>query len=119
MKRGTLFLRIFLWFLGAMLLMAAVSIGLTVFMTQQGIILSGQQEVLSDALDRNGQKVLETLEAKGAEAAMEQSEEIRRETGLAIFLFDKDGTPLRLKDGPPREFLERVGREIARNLAEG
>ena len=33
---------------------------------------------------------------------MEQSEEIRRETGLAIFLFDKDGTPLRLKDGPPR-----------------
>ena len=43
MNRGTLFLRIFLWFLGAMLLMAAVSIGLTVFMTQQGIILSGQQ----------------------------------------------------------------------------
>ena len=96
MKRGTLFLRIFLWFLGAMLLMAAVSIGLTVFMTQQGIILSGQQEVLSDALDRNGRKVLETLEAKGPEAAMEQSEVIRRETGLAIFIFDSGGTPIRL-----------------------
>ena len=40
MKRHPLFLRIFLWFLGAMLLMAAVSVALTVFMSQQGIILN-------------------------------------------------------------------------------
>jgi len=54
LKRHPLFLRIFLWFLGAMLLMAAVSVSLTVFMSRQGIILTGHQEVLSDALDRHG-----------------------------------------------------------------
>ena len=41
MRERKLFLGIFLWFLGAMLLMVLVSVLLTVFMTQQGIILTG------------------------------------------------------------------------------
>jgi len=118
LKRHPLFLRIFLWFLGAMLLMAAVSVALTVFMSQQGIILTGHQEVLSDALDRNGEKILETFETKGPETAFEMTDKIRRETGLAIFLFDEKGSPLRL-GGPPREFMSRMGQEASRELAQG
>jgi len=117
-KGHALFLRIFLWFLGAMLLMAAVSVTLTVFMTRQGIILSGHEEVLTDALDRRGWTVLETLETKGPEAAFEMIDGIRRETGLAIFVFDESGTPLRV-GGPPREFMTRMGQEAFQELAQG
>ena len=119
MKRHPLFLRIFLWFLGAMLLMAAVSVTLTVFMSRQGIILTGHQEVLSDALDRHGEKLVETYEEKGKAAAFELMDEIRRETGLAVLLFDDSGVPIRLKEGPPMEFLNRLGQEASRELAQG
>ena len=118
MKGRALFLRIFLWFLGAMLLMAAVSVSLTVFMSRQGIILTGQQEVLSDALERHGQKILEILETRGTEAAFEAVDRIRRETGLAIFVFDESGASLRM-GGPPREFIGRIGQEAFRELAQG
>ena len=119
MKWHALFLRIFLWFLGSMLLMAAVSVSLTVFMSRQGIILTGHQEVLSDALDRHGAKLVETYEEKGRVAAFELSDLIRRETGLAILLFDGNGAPIRLRGGPPMEFLNRLGREAADELAQG
>ncbi|NLI96943.1 MAG: HAMP domain-containing protein, partial [Synergistaceae bacterium] len=119
MKWHALFLRIFLWFLGSMLLMAAVSVSLTVFMSRQGIILTGHQEVLSDALDRHGAKLVETYEEKGRVAAFELSDLIRRETGLAILLFDGNGAPIRLRGGPPMEFLNRLGREAAGELAQG
>ncbi len=119
MKWHALFLRIFLWFLGSMLLMAAVSVSLTVFMSRQGILLTGHQEVLSDALDRHGAKLVETYEEKGRVAAFELSDLIRRETGLAILLFDANGFPIRLREGPPMEFLNRLGREAAGELAQG
>lgn len=119
MNRHALFLRIFLWFLGAMLLMAAVSVTLTVFMSRQGLILTGHQEVLSDALDRHGMKLVDTYEEKGQAAAFELMDQIRRETGLAILLFDESGSPLRLREGPPMEFLERLGREATSELAQG
>lgn len=119
MKRHPLFLRIFLWFLGAMLLMAAVSVSLTVFMSRQGIILTGHQEVLSDALDRHGENLVETYEAKGQAAAFALMDEIRRETGLAVVLFDEAGVPIRLREGPPMEFLIRLGQEASRELAQG
>lgn len=118
MKGRALFLWIFLWFLGAMLLMATVSIGLTVFMARQGIILSGHEEVLTDALDRHGRKILEVLESRGTEAAFEAMDGIRKETGLAIFVFDEGGSPLRL-GGPPREFMGRMGQEAFKELAQG
>jgi Signal transduction histidine kinase len=102
-----------------MLLMAAVSVSLTVFMSRQGIILTGHQEVLSDALDRHGEKLVETYEAKGQAAAFELMEEIRRESGLAVLLFDEAGVPIRLKEGPPMEFLNRLGQEASRELAQG
>ncbi len=119
MKRHALFLRIFLWFLGAMLLMAAVSVTLTVFMSRQGLILTGHQEVLSDALDRHGEKLVETYERRGQAAAFEMMDEIRRETGLAILLFDESGAPIRLREGPPMEFLKRLGLEASSELAQG
>lgn len=119
MKRHPLFLKVFLWFLGAMLLMAAVSVTLTVFMSRQGIILTGHQEVLSDALDRHGGKLVETYETKGQAAAFELMDDIRRETGLAILLFDEAGVPIRLREGPPMEFLNRLGKEASGELAQG
>ncbi len=119
MKGHTLFLKIFLWFLGAMILMGSVSVGLTVFMSQQGIILTGHQEVLSEALDRNGQELLETLENKGPRAAATAMDNIRRETGLSIFIFDETGAPLRMGDSPPREFMARIGKEASSQLDQG
>lgn len=119
MKGHALFLRVFLWFLGSMLLMAAVSVTLTVFMSRQGILLTGHQEVLSDALDRHGPKLVETYEKKGWAEAFELTDKIRRETGLAIVLFDGNGVPIRLREGPPMEFLNRLGREASRELAQG
>lgn len=119
MKRHTLFLRIFLWFLGSMLFMAAVSMTLTVFMSRQGILLTGHQEVLSDALDRHGAKLVQTYEEQGRAAALEMTDRIRRETGLAILLFDGNGVPVRLREGPPMEFLNRLGREATQELAQG
>jgi two-component system sensor histidine kinase CpxA len=118
-KRHGLFFRIFLWFLGAMLLMAAVSMALTVFMSRQGIILTGHEEVLSDALDRHGAKILETYENEGAEAMLRAVDQVRKETGLVIFLFNEDGSPVRMKDGPPREFMNRLGQEASQELAQG
>jgi two-component system sensor histidine kinase CpxA len=102
-----------------MLLMAVVSMSLTVFMSRQGILLTGHQEVLSDALDRHGVKLVETYEEKGRAAALDLTETIRRETGLAILLFEENGFPIRLREGPPMEFLNRLGREAASELAQG
>lgn len=119
MKGHRLFVRIFLWFLGAMSLMALVSVVLTVFMSQQGIILTGQQEVLSDALDRNGQKLLQILETEGTPDLSRKIETIRKDTGLAIFIFDGNGVPLKINDTPPSEYMERFGQEAYKLLAQG
>ncbi|KUK84331.1 MAG: Integral membrane sensor signal transduction histidine kinase [Synergistales bacterium 58_81] len=94
MRERKLFQRIFLWFLGAMLLMALVSVLLTIFMTQQGIILTGQQEALSNALDRNGKRLLELVETESPARLREEIDRIRSETGLAIFIFEGEGVPV-------------------------
>ncbi|HQL02123.1 MAG TPA: ATP-binding protein [Synergistales bacterium] len=119
MRERKLFLRIFLWFLGAMLLMALVSVLLTVFMTQQGIILTGQQEALSNALDRNGKRLLELHETETPSRLSEEIERIRNETGLAIFIFDGRGTPVPIEGGPSGEFLVRLGKDALNLLDQG
>jgi len=114
-----LFQRIFLWFLGAMLLMAGVSVLLTVFMTKQGIILTGQQEVLSGALDRNGNRLLGIIESEAPSLLAEEVEKIRQDTGLMIFVFDENGIPVQVEEGAPREFLERLGKDAVNLLSQG
>ena len=119
MRERKLFQRIFLWFLGAMLLMVLVSVLLTVFMTQQGIILTGQQEALSNALDRNGKGLLEVVETGNPARLRESIDRIRSETGLGIFIFDVDGVPVPVEGGPSKDFLERLGRDAADLLGQG
>ncbi len=119
MKGLRLFQRIFLWFLGAMLLMAGVSVLLTVFMTKQGIILTGQQEVLSGALDRNGNRLLGIIESEAPSLLAEEVEKIRQDTGLMIFVFDENGIPVQVEEGAPREFLERLGKDAVNLLSQG
>lgn len=119
MKGLRLFQRIFLWFLGAMLLMAGVSVLLTVFMTKQGIILTGQQEILSGALERNGNRLLGILESDHPARLREEIEKIRNDTGLMIFIFDEQGIPLQVEEGAPREFLDRLGKDAVGLLSQG
>ena len=119
MRERKLFLGIFLWFLGAMLLMVLVSVLLTVFMTQQGIILTGQQEALSNALDRNGKRLLELHEMEDPARLKEEMERIRSETGLAIFIFNGQGTPVPVEGGPSGEFLVRLGKDALNLLDQG
>ncbi|HCR37867.1 MAG TPA: ATP-binding protein [Synergistales bacterium] len=119
MRERKLFQRIFLWFLGAMLLMALVSVLLTIFMTQQGIILTGQQEALSNALDRNGKRLLELVETESPARLREEIDRIRSETGLAIFIFEGEGVPVTVEGGHSRDFLERLGRDAVELLGQG
>lgn len=119
MKGLRLFQRIFLWFLGAMLLMAGVSVLLTVFMTKQGIILTGQQEILSGALERNGNRLLGIIESDDPARLREEIEKIRNDTGLMIFIFDEQGIPLQVEEGAPREFLDRLGKDAVGLLSQG
>jgi len=72
MKAGkSLFATIFLWFLGGMLAMVLVGIGLTIFMTRQGIILTGREDIIADALSNHGIRSVEIYEEKGSEALRE------------------------------------------------
>ena len=68
MKRSSLFVTVFLWFLATIFLSVAVSFGLTILMTRQGIVLTGEEEVLSKALSLRGRECLAILEKDGPEA---------------------------------------------------
>lgn len=107
-----LFSIIFLWFLGGMVLMVFVSVGLTIFMARQGIILTGREEILASALANHGMRSIEIYETEGEGALRRNLEEIRRETRLGIFIFDKDGEAL-----APGPMDERV-REIIQSSRE-
>ena len=67
MKRSSLFVTVFLWFLATIFLSVAVSFGLTILMTRQGIVLTGEEEVLSKALSL---KELGTMAATFAAGAL-------------------------------------------------
>jgi two-component system sensor histidine kinase CpxA len=95
MKAGrSLFATIFLWFLGGMLAMVLVGIGLTIFMTRQGIILTGREDIIADALSNHGIRSVDIYEEKGSEALREHLDEIRHQSRLSIHVFDAEGKSL-------------------------
>ena len=117
MRRSSLFAKVFLWFLATILMSVVVSFGLTMVMSRQGIILTGQEEVLSKALALRGRECLGILEKEGVEALGAAVRAIRRETGFAMFFFHPDGRSV-LEDESP-EFVRRIGRNAFEMLADG
>ena len=116
MKRSSLFVTVFLWFLATILLSVAVSFGLTILMTRQGIVLTGEEEVLSKALSLRGRECLGILERDGLEALSATARTIRRETGFSMFFFHPDGRSV-FDDEP--EFVRKIGRRAIESLEEG
>ncbi|MGC9490683.1 MAG: ATP-binding protein [Thermovirgaceae bacterium] len=113
MKIGkNLFTVIFLWFLGGMVLMVFVSIGLTIFMARQGIILTGREEILESVLANQGLRSIEIYESEGQDALRRKLEEIRRESRFGVHIFDTEGNSL-----APGPLDDRV-REIVRSSRE-
>lgn len=116
MKRSSLFVTVFLWFLATILLSVAVSFGLTILMTRQGIVLTGEEEVLSKALALRGRECLAILERDGPEALSATARTIRRETGFSMFFFHPDGRSV-FDDEP--EFVRKIGKRAFESLEEG
>lgn len=94
MSGKSLFLKIFLWFLGVLLLMATVSVVLTQVMISQGILLSGRESILTNAVRNHGATCLEIYEERGTDALAEATAKIRNETALGLHFFREDGTSL-------------------------
>ncbi len=116
MKRSSLFVTVFLWFLATIFLSVAVSFGLTILMTRQGIVLTGEEEVLSKALALRGRECLAILEKDGLEAMSATARTIRRETGFSMFFFHPDGRSV-FDDEP--EFVRKMGKRALGSLEEG
>lgn len=113
-RRSSLFLTIFLWFMGAMVLMGAVTMGLTLVMTQQGILLTGREEILAEAVLNRGGPIIEQFEEEGARGLGKSIRERRDREGLFIHLFGPDGEPV-TRD----PFSRRIAGPVMRNLARG
>lgn len=112
MKRSSLFLTIFLWFMAAMILMGAVTMGLTILMARQGILLTGREDILAQAVLNRGTPLLERLEAEGPSGLEERPRKDR--DGLVIHILHSDGRPV-----IPNPMSERISKRVMRNLSKG
>lgn len=115
MKRNSLFLTIFLWFMGAMLLMALVTMGLTLLMARQGIVLTGRGDLLAQAVRERGVALVERYEAEGHRTLMRGMRGApENPEGLFLHLFDGEGHPLTMDP-----MSRRLSPVVVKNLGRG
>ncbi len=116
MRRKSLFLTIFISFMAAMLLMGVVTMGLTIVMTRQGILLTGRGDILAHAVRERGADLVERYEAEGHRGLMRGMHRAGSgdPEGLFLHLFDASGRPLTM-DPMSRKLSPVVVRHLARN----
>ena len=114
MKRNSLFLTIFFWFMGAMLLMAVVTMGLTLLMARQGIVLTGRGDIMAQVVRERGMDMVERFEAEGHRGVMRGMRGPGNPEGLFLHLFDREGLPLTM-DPMSRSLSPVVVRNLARD----
>lgn len=106
---GTLFL--------GMLALVAASIGvsavLTVVMARQGLLVTGHEEILENAVAQQGVRCADLYERQGPRALQEALMALRRDIRLSLRLSLPDGTPLLPHPGDPRMW-DRARDELAR-----
>lgn len=100
MRQVSLYSKIFLWFILALVLIGGVGILLTIIMTQQGIILSGNRDILREAVALHGQQGLALLESKGQGALLQEIRQVRERSHLFLFFMNPDGTLIAPEEVP-------------------
>ncbi len=94
MRRNSLFLTLFLSFLVSVLLMGLLTMGLTLVMAHQGILRTGREDLLAEAVRVRGMALIEVFEAEGYRGVGRSIQKDPVQDGFFIHLFDGDGNPI-------------------------
>ena len=89
-KAMSLFLKIFLWFWGAMAILALALSGIQVT-TRDDLVIAPKSNLMIDALKTYGLTAVETYETGGPDALNRYLQTIERKKKVQVFLFDPNG----------------------------
>ena len=86
----SLFLKIFLWFWGAMAILA-LALSAVQVTTRDDLVFAPKNNLMVDALGSYGQKAVDTYESDGPVALQKYLNDIERKKKVQVYLFDPTG----------------------------